>query len=141
MMKSYANPYQNTQVQTSSPEQILIMLYDGAIRFLHQAAEGMEKGDYKKKIHFTDKTLAIIAELSATLDHEVGGEIAGNLASLYDFMMREIPRANAKNDPQILQPVLNILEELREAWVEAAEIVKKERAGKASGHQSLAAGY
>ncbi len=140
MMKSYANPYQSTQVQTSSPEQILIMLYDGAIRFLRQAADGMESGDYKKKIHFTDKALAIIAELSATLDHEVGGEIAANLASLYDFMMREIPRANVKNDPKILQPVLSILEELREAWVQAAEIVRKERAARPAG-QSLAAGY
>ncbi|KIH75645.1 flagellar protein FliS [Geoalkalibacter ferrihydriticus] len=130
-MNAYLNSYRNTQVQTASPEQILVMLYDGAIRFLNQACVAMENGDRALKIKNLDKTLAIIAELNATLNHEVGGEIAANLAALYDFIMREIPRANAKNDPRVLQPVLNILGELREAWVQAAEIVRKERAGQA----------
>lgn len=131
-MNAYLKNYQNTQVQTASPEQILIMLYDGAIRFLEQASEAMGGGDYATKIKNIDKTLAIIAELNATLDHEIGGEVAANLASLYDFMMREIPRANARNDASVLAPVISILRELREAWVEAAEIVRKEHSPQSS---------
>ncbi len=116
------------------------MLYDGAIRFLDQASEAMGSGDYAVKIKNIDKTLAIIAELNATLDHEIGGEIAANLASLYDFMMREIPRANARNDAAILVPVISILRELREAWVEAAEIVRKERSNSSAANPSVAVG-
>ncbi|MDO3377870.1 flagellar export chaperone FliS [Geoalkalibacter halelectricus] len=138
-MNAYFNQYRNTQVQTASPEQILVMLYDGAIRFLNQACVAMESDERDVKIKNLDKALAIIAELSATLDHEIGGEIAANLAALYDFMMREIPRANVKNDPKVLQPVINILAELREAWVQAAEIVRKERAGQAPEQPQLAA--
>ncbi len=138
-MNAYLKNYQNTQVQTASPEQILIMLYDGAIRFLEQASEAMGSGDYAVKIKNIDKTLAIISELNATLDHEIGGEVAANLASLYDFMMREIPRANARNDASVLAPVTSILRELREAWVEAAEIVRKERSSQPS-NPSVAVG-
>jgi flagellar protein FliS len=139
-MNAYLKNYQNTQVQTASPEQILIMLYDGAIRFLEQASEAMGSGDYAVKIKNIDKTLAIIAELNATLDHEIGGEVAANLASLYDFMMREIPRANARNDATVLAPVISILRELREAWVEAAEIVRKERVSHPSSNPSVVVG-
>ncbi|WP_305046392.1 flagellar export chaperone FliS [Geoalkalibacter sp.] len=138
-MNAYLNHYRSTQVQTASPEQILVMLYDGAIRFLNLASTAMESGDYAVKIKNIDKTLAIIAELSATLNHEVGGEIAANLAALYDFMMREIPRANVKNDPKVLVPVLNILNELRDAWVQAAEIVRKERAAQPAEQRAVAA--
>lgn len=140
-MNAYLKNYRNTQVQTASPEQILIMLYDGAIRFLNQAAVAMEAGDRALKVKNIDKTLAIIAELNATLDHDIGGEIAANLAALYDFMMREIPRANARNDVKILAPVLNILNDLRETWVQAAEIVRKERAGQAQEHGQVAVAY
>lgn len=137
-MNAYLNHYRSTQVQTASPEQILVMLYDGAIRFLNQAVAAMESGDRAVKIKNIDKTLAIIAELSATLNHEIGGEIAANLAALYDFMMREITRANVKNDAKVLTPVLNILNELRDAWVQAADIVRKERAGQQTEQRSVA---
>ncbi|WP_305043804.1 flagellar export chaperone FliS [Geoalkalibacter sp.] len=137
-MNAYLNHYRSTQVQTASPEQILVMLYDGAIRFLNQAIVAMESGECAIKVKNIDKTLAIIAELSATLNHEVGGEIAANLAALYDFMMREITRANVRNDAKILAPVLNILNELRDAWVQAAEIVRKERAGQPAEQRAVA---
>ncbi len=126
-MNPYLNQYQNNQVSTASPEQILIMLYDGAIRFANQAAEAIAERDVEKRNLYINKTMAIISEFNATLDHEIGGEIAANLADLYDFMLRELTRANLKNDAQILGPVLNILTDLREAWVQAAEIVKKEK--------------
>lgn len=121
-MKAYMNQYQSNQVATATPEQILVMLYDGAIRFVRQARDGMAAGDRVTKLKMIDKTMAILNELSATLDHEIGGEIAANLAALYDFMNRELVRSNLKNDPQPLDIVERILSELREAWVQAIEI-------------------
>lgn len=127
-MNPYLNQYRNTQVTTASPEQILIMLYDGAIRFLNLGIQGMEERDFEKRNLNINKAVAIVSEFRATLDHEVGGEIAANLDALYDFMIREMTRASIKNDVAILQPVLNILGELRGAWADAAEIVRKEKA-------------
>lgn len=123
-MNAYFNQYRATQVQTASPEQILVMLYDGAIRFVCQGREAMAQGQIAKKSEVIGRAVAIVTELSNTLDHEIGGEVAENLDALYNFMARELTRANLKNDPQPLDAVENILSELREAWVEAIQIVK-----------------
>ncbi len=139
-MNPYMNQYQNNQVTTASPEQILIMLYDGAIRFVNLAIQGIQERNVEKRNLHIKKAVSIVSEFRATLDHEVGGEMASNLDALYDFMIREMTRASIKNDTSILQPVLNILSELREAWVEAAVIVRKEKAaGKSVNRVELAA--
>ncbi len=139
-MNPYLNQYQNNQVTTASPEQILIMLYDGAIRFVNQAAQGIQERNFESRNLYIKKATSIISEFRATLNHEIGGEIAANLDALYDFMIREMARASIKNDAEILQPVLNMLIELRGAWVEAAEIARKEKAmGQAGSREALAA--
>ncbi len=126
-MNAYFNQYQNNQVTTASPEQLLIMLYDGAIRFVRQAQEAMAAGERVRKLESISKALAIVAELANTLDHKVGGEIAENLDALYHFMIRELTQANLKNDAEKLKVVDALLADLRETWMQAIEINRQEK--------------
>ena len=123
------NPYQNyfeNQVKTASPEQILIMLYDGAIRFLREARAAMESGDRIGRLEKKSRAVAILTELSSTLDFEKGGEIAENLDGLYWYMIRELTRPNNGDDPEPMKVSEDILMDLRDGWVQAIE---KKRAG------------
>jgi len=121
-MNAYSNHYQTNQVMTASPEQILIMLYDGAIRFVRQAQFAIEDGRQADKAIAIGKAVAIITEFSNTLDYEVGGEIALDLSQLYDFMIRELSAVNARSDAARLEPIEKILLDLREGFAGAAEI-------------------
>lgn len=119
-MNAYSNHYYNNQIMTASSEQILIMLFDGAIRFVRQAGLAIDENRLGDKAQAINKAVAIITEFSNTLDYEVGGEIALELSSLYDFMTRELSAVNAQNDVQRLGPVEKVLLDLREGFVGAA---------------------
>jgi flagellar protein FliS len=121
------NQYQNVQVTTSNPEKILIMLYDGAINFTRIAIEKLEKGDVAGKGLYIGKAHAIVAELMETLNHEVGGDISRQLQRLYNYLIDELVAANIKNNPAHLENAVRILTTMRETWVEAADIARKER--------------
>ena len=118
--------YQNNQIATASREQILLMLYDGAIRFCKQAKAAIEAKDAATKGTYISKTVAIITEFSNSLDHEIGGDIASNLDALYNFMLAELSKANINNDPGKIDTVCNMLCELRATWAEAIEINNSE---------------
>lgn len=135
-----SNPYRNyfeNQVRTASPERIMIMLYDGAIRFLRQARQALEQGDRVEKLKKVSRAVAIITELANTLDFEKGGEVAENLDGLYWFMIRELTRGNTRNDGNPIDVSENILLELREGWVQAVEKkqggAEHDESGKAEG--------
>ena len=125
MNKYNLNQYQQNQVSTASPEQILLMLYDGAIRFTRQAIMGVEENKPDQRRVGISKSMAIIAEFSNSLNHEIGGQIAEDLDSLYDFMMRELTSANLNNDVEKLRVVETLLKDLRQTWGEAVEINRK----------------
>lgn len=125
-MNAYYNQYQSNQVTTASREQILLMLYDGAIRFTRQALEGISSGDRGAKAEGIRKAMAIVMEFRNTLDHKVGGEIAANLDALYDFMIREMIQTNTSNDPQPLSRVEGMLCDLRNTWKQAIDIARNE---------------
>ena len=126
-MNAYMNQYQANQILTASPEQILIMLYDGAIRFCRQAIAAGESGDTVTKLERISKTFAIITEFSNSLNHEIGGHIAEDLDGLYHFMLRELNAA--RNDPtgEHLRNVEKLLVDLRLTWGEAIEINRREQ--------------
>lgn len=129
MMSVYSmNQYLHNQVKTASPEQILLILYDGAIRFTRQAIAGILANKSAEKGAAISRAMAVIAEFSDTLDHEVGGKIAEELDALYSFMMRELIQANLKNDVERLRVVEALLVELRQTWGEAVAITRKEAA-------------
>jgi flagellar protein FliS len=136
-MNAYVNQYQNNQILNAPPERILIMLYDGAIRFCRQAMQAMDNGDRKEQAEKISRAMAIVCEFSNTLNHEVGGQIAEDLDALYSFMTRELTRANLKNDRKALETVDDLLAGLRETWVEAAKIYASESQQTAEENQQV----
>jgi flagellar protein FliS len=108
--------YQETTVSTQSRGRLVVLLYDGAIKFLAQAKKALEAGDHVRKGEFINKALAIINELDSCLDMENGGDIALNLRRLYHFMLRHLGEANAERDPQRIQDVIDCLRDLNEGW-------------------------
>jgi flagellar protein FliS len=117
---AYAAPksYQQNAVLTATPGKLVVMLYDGATRFLRQAAAAMRAGEVLRSHTPLDRAQAIVNELLVTLDHERGGEIASSLRSLYLFINREIVDARVQRDPEKLDTVIELLSELRDAWAQ-----------------------
>jgi len=118
--------YLRNQILCASPEQILIMLYDGAIRFTRQAILGAEENNLETMTYGIRRAMAIITEFSNTLNHEIGGAIADNLDAIYSFMVRELTLANLHRDAEKLRVVENLLVGLRATWAEAIEINRSE---------------
>ena len=119
--------YQQTQVSTSNPEKILLMLYDGAINFSRIAREKAANDERGERGKYVSKAQAIVAELMNSLDHEVGGVIAKRLEQLYMYIINEYVNANVNNSVSSLDNTIRILGILRDTWAEAIEIVRKER--------------
>ena len=126
-MNVYMNQYKNTQLETASPEKILIMLYDGAIRFCREAMQAMDAGNTELQNKKITSTMAIVSEFASSLDHSIGGKIAADLDALYMFMNRELTRANVERDRKALATVEELLCGLRDTWVEAADIYAREK--------------
>ncbi|SEF99451.1 flagellar protein FliS [Caloramator fervidus] len=122
---SAVNVYQQNSVFTASKEKLLLMLYDGLVRFIKLAIAGIEEKDIKKAHENFVKAQNIILEFMATLNMEVGGEIAKSLMLLYDYMYRRLVEANVKKDKQIAEEVLGFAVELKETFEEAYKKIKK----------------
>ncbi len=110
--------YRSTRTTTVSPLQVLVQLYDGAIRFIRSAEEAIDKKDPAAKGVAISRAHAIVAELQATLDDSQAPELCAQLYSLYDFVLEQLTQANMKNDKDPLAGALNVLEELRAGWSE-----------------------
>ncbi len=108
--------YQENVVSTQTREKLVVMLYDGAIKFLRQAIPAMEAGDVAEKNTLMQKAQAIIDELNASLNMEGGGELADNLRRLYDFLRRDLVLANIRNDIKRVRDSIGILEDLNSGW-------------------------
>ena len=108
--------YKENTVTTQSGERLVVMLYDGAVRFLKIAQQAITDNDFEKKSTNITKAQGVINELNVSLDMETGGEIAGNLRSLYLFMNRHLNQANLTCDSQKVQDVINLLEDLNQSW-------------------------
>jgi flagellar protein FliS len=108
--------YQETSIATESKGRLVVMLYDGAIKFMRLATKELEAKDYEAKGRYIDRAQDIINELNAVLDMESGGEIAANLRKLYVFMSKRLSEANVQRDPQIIREVISLMEELNKGW-------------------------
>jgi flagellar protein FliS len=113
---SGASVYKETAVMTQDKGRLVVMLYEGAIKHLHQAMRAIETNDREKKGKLICKAQDIIFELNTVLDMEAGGEIAGNLRKLYNFMWQHLGQANLKSDSHIVGEVVDLLVELNEGW-------------------------
>lgn len=113
--------YKNTEVSTANQGKLIVMLYDGAIRFLRIAEENMDHRTYDVVNTNIIKAQDIITELMVSLNMEAGGEIAENLFNLYAYMKKRLLEANIEKSPSIVKEVLGHLEKLKGAWEEVAQ--------------------
>lgn len=116
--------YMQVNMQTASRGQILIALYDTAIRYARQGAESIQRGDVVAKGKELQRVAAIIAELTSTLNRAVAPELCDNLEQLYFYMQERLALANATLDPEPAEEVAKLLTILREAWFQAVEQVE-----------------
>jgi flagellar secretion chaperone FliS len=116
-MNPYARPqaYREASVMTASPEQLVVMLYDGAGRFLRQAEGSMVEGSWLQASEKLTRAEAIIDELLATLDMDAG-EIAERLQAIYVFCKTRLIEARIERDPVRVDQVARLMAELRGAW-------------------------
>lgn len=120
-MNNPYSKYQRTQVTTASNEKILLMLYEGAIRFCRHAHKAMSENNIAEKGKFISKATAILSELMATLDFKIGGQLAVDLENLYVFMIDTLIDANIKNDTKGIETVEQLLKTLYTAWKDVIE--------------------
>ena len=131
---NYQNAYKKASVNTLDQNKLIIMLYDGAIKNANFAVEYMKSGEIEKVHDSLIKTKNIVTELLATLNMEHGGEIAKNLKSLYSYMFSLLIEANMEKKSKPVLTVIDLLKELRGAWVQIREKKKpEEKKGNASG--------
>jgi flagellar protein FliS len=116
--------YKKTSVETASKEQILLMLYQAAIKNCKKAIEAIDQKNLPKKGEYIGKMQDIVVELSNSLDFEVGGDVAKELASLYDYILYSSTQANIKIDKTHLEGCLKVLNTLYDGWAEAIKNLK-----------------
>ena len=135
---NYQNAYKKASVNTLDQNKLIIMLYDGAIKNANFAVQYMESGEIEKVHDSLIKTKNIVTELLATLNMEQGGEIAKNLKSLYIYMFSQLIEANMEKKTEPVLTVIDLLKELRGAWVQIKEKKKpEEKKGNASGQSMM----
>jgi flagellar protein FliS len=113
------NAYKESSILTAPQERLIVMLYDGARRFLIQGAMAMGQGDVATSNERMQRAEAIIEELLTTLDLSVG-EIAERLQAIYLFCLRRLNEARFARDPEMIEGVASLLGELRESWASIA---------------------
>ena len=117
-MEKAAAVYQQTQVMTSDPLKLVVLLYDEGIRYLKEAIEAYKQKDYERKSERLIYGMEVISELLASLDLEKGGDIARRLQAIYTFMLQELLLADAEESIERIENIIGMLEELRDTWKE-----------------------
>jgi flagellar protein FliS len=112
--------YRRTEAQSASPMQLVVMLYDGALKFLAEARAAQAIGDLPRRAHALRRVAAILAECHATLDLERGGDVAAELDRLYSYMSTRLLDVTVKKDPSAIDELHKLLTPLRQAWADAA---------------------
>ncbi|SHO48753.1 flagellar export chaperone FliS [Anaerocolumna xylanovorans] len=117
-----AMTYQNNAIQTASPAELTLMLYEGAIKFANIAMMAIENGDIEKVHLNIVKTENIIMELRYTLDHKY--PVAKDFEQVYDYIYRRLVDANVKKEKEILEEALGYIREMRDTWKEVMKLSK-----------------
>jgi len=112
----YQQVIQTSEAETATPHKIIQLLMQGAIDRINLAKGHMQNNNIELKGICISVSISIIDGLKASLDEELGGEIAKNLGQLYDYMMAKLVEANLHNKPEILDEVLNLIKTIKEGW-------------------------
>ena len=132
-MNQYVKQYQKSSIETASREQILIMLYDGAIQFLNNAKIAIENKNYELIHKNLIGAQNIIQEFINSLDRDVAPQLAENLTSLYEYFIRRLVQANMKRQIEPVDEVLKYLKSLKATWEQAIILAQKEAQSTSSG--------
>lgn len=114
--------YRTNAIETASPEQLTLMCYDGALRFMRRAARGIDAGEFVDASYANGRALAIVDELNVTLDMDAGGEIATNLRAIYLFVNRHMNESVARQDAAGVRQAMELIADLRSAWAESMNL-------------------
>ena len=125
MINNAAEAYKRQQVMTATPEALTLMLYNGALRFMKEGSEAMDRKDYEQCNTSLQKAQRILREFQVTLKMEY--EISQQLMPLYDYCYNCVVDANLHSDTGKITEAIDIIKELRDAWAEAMKIARKER--------------
>jgi flagellar protein FliS len=128
MNPTAAQNYLRTRVLTATPEQLQLMLYDGAIRFCEQARPALEKRDWETTYNTISKAQKIITQLTCTLKHDVHPEMCDRLSSLYTYVHRKLTEASVDHTIESLDDALAILRYQRETWAILMDQLSKQKA-------------
>lgn len=118
--QNHYDAYKNTEISTANQGKLIVMLYEGAVRFLHIARDNMSYKTYDVVNTNIIKAQDILTELMLSLDMGAGGEIAQNLFNLYAYMKKRLIESNINKDREGVDEVIRYLEQLRGAWEEIA---------------------
>lgn len=128
-MSTVPNEYLRNAILTASPEQLLLMLYDGAIRFTRQGAEGLERQDWEQAFNGFSRAQKVALELINSLNYDVDRDLCTKMAGLYNFVYRKLVEACSDRSVSAAQDALRILEYQRETWVMLIDQLRREKAG------------
>lgn len=123
-----ANPYakiKENAINTATPEELTLMLYDGALKFANKAMISLEKSEYMEVSNFINRTKNIIRELQMTLNMDY--EISTQLRDVYEYIIFRLTEANIKKDSEMLNEATDHIRSLRDTW---KQVIKISRAGK-----------
>ena len=126
MSTALSNPYSkysNNKIFTASREELVLMLYDGALKFCNQTIIALENKELDKANTSIIRVQNIIREFQVSLDRQY--EIALNLSSIYDYLYERLVQANLKKDIEIITEVRDFIRELRDTWKEAMLLAKQ----------------
>lgn len=118
--------YKHNEIATADPGTVLLMLYQGAIDSINRATEHLATGNMAEKGKYILRAHDIINQFLVSLDHEVGGEVAENLDSLYHYMLNQLLVANVNNDAEPMKRVSGLLATLKQGW-ESAVVDQRKR--------------
>jgi len=117
MNQSGPNPYLRTKILTASPEELRLMLYDGALKFARQARTAIENGKVEEGYNAVMRTQKIVLELSSSLNHQVDAKLCEKLSALYTYIYRLLVDAHMDRVPAKIDEAVKLLEYERETWV------------------------
>ncbi len=117
-LAAYRSVAAHSGVAAADPHRLIVMLMDGALERIGSARGAIEHGELNTRNHLISRAVDILQELRASLNMEAGGEIAANMADLYDYASKQLLRANLQNKPELLDEVANLLRQIRSAWIQ-----------------------
>jgi flagellar secretion chaperone FliS len=120
MYQNSSNIYRETAVQTSSPTRLVVMLYEGSIKFVREGVAAIQSKDLERKRHAIDRAMAIVQHLQGTLEMEKGGVVAADLDRLYSYITSRIFEGSAKLQTAPLEEAIKLLKTLLSGWEELA---------------------